>query len=396
MKNLNHLNLGYNNLTGVIPSSFGNLTNLNSLTLRGNQISGFIPPEIGYLLNLSYLDLSENQISGFIPEEIVNLKKLGHLDMSNNLISGKIPSQLGNLKEVEYFNLSYNNLSGTIPHSISNNYMWTSIDLSHNQLEGQSTTPHEAFGHDKGLCGGIKVTALGFLFHKQKIRKNQLSKTTKVKMEICFPIWDYDGTIAYDDIIQATEDFDIKYCIGTGGYGSVYRAQLPSGKVMHVSRLQIYGKRKLVLYVEDEVEVMELDWIKRTVRSDSSNQTLLVGTYGYIAPELAYTMVVTKKCDVYSFGMVALETMMGMHPGELVTSLSSSSAQNTTLKDVLDSRLSSPKSTRVANNVALIVSLALKCLHSNPHFRPSMQEVSLKLVSTKSFPNPSVQYYFCN
>ena len=104
--------------------------------------------------------------------------------------------------------------------------------------------------------------------------------------------------------------------------------------------------------------------------------------------ELAYTMVVTKKCDVYSFGMVALETMMGMHPGELVTSLSSSSAQNTTLKDVLDSRLSSPKSTRVANNVALIVSLALKCLHSNPRFRPSMQEVSLKLVSTKSFPQP--------
>ena len=37
-------------------------------------------------------------------------------------------------------------------------------------------------------------------------------------------IWDYDGAIAYGDIIQATEDFDIKYCIGTGGYGSVYRA----------------------------------------------------------------------------------------------------------------------------------------------------------------------------
>ncbi|KAL6325582.1 hypothetical protein AAG906_023427 [Vitis piasezkii] len=509
MKNLNRLNLGYNNLIGVIPSSFGNLTNLNSLTLRGNQISGFIPPEIGYLLNLSYLDLSENQISGFIPEEIVNLKKLGHLDMSNNLISGKIPSQLGNLKEVEYFNLSYNNLSGTIPHSISNNYMWTSIDLSHNQLEGQSTTPHEAFGHDKGLCGGINglshckkrhqivlivvislsatlllsVTALGFLFHKQKIRKNQLSKTTKAKNGDLFSIWDYDGTIAYDDIIQATEDFDIKYCIGTGGYGSVYRAQLPSGKVVALKKLhsweredptylksfenevqmlstiqhrnivKLHGfclhnrcmflvykymeKGSLYCMLRDEVEVVELDWIKRVnvVKSiasalsymhhdyvmpiihrdissnnilldskleacvsdfgtarlldpDSSNQTLLVGTYGYIAPELAYTMVVTEKCDVYSFGMVALETMMGMHPGELVTSLSSSSTQNTTLKDVLDSRLSSPKSTRVANNVALIVSLALKCLHSNPRFRPSMQEVSLKLVSTKSFPQP--------
>ncbi|CAL5325087.1 unnamed protein product [Camellia sinensis] len=45
-------------------------------------------------------------------------------------------------------------------------------------------------------------------------------------------IWNYDGRIAYEDIIKATNDYDIRYCIGTGGYGSVYRAQLPSGKVV--------------------------------------------------------------------------------------------------------------------------------------------------------------------
>ena len=104
--------------------------------------------------------------------------------------------------------------------------------------------------------------------------------------------------------------------------------------------------------------------------------------------ELAYTMVVTEKCDVYSFGMVALETMMGMHPRELVTSLSSSSTQNTKLSDILDSRLSYPRRTQIANDIALIVSLALKCLHYNPQLRPSMQQVSSKLASAKSFPQP--------
>ncbi|RVW82682.1 MDIS1-interacting receptor like kinase 2 [Vitis vinifera] len=538
MKNLIYFFLHDNNLTGVIPSSFGNLTNLILLSLSGNQISGFIPPQIGKmknlnvldlgynnligvipssfgnLTNLTYLNLSSNQISGFIPVEIGNLKNLGQIDISDNLISGKIPSQFGNLKNVEYFNLSHNKLSGTIPHSLSN-YMWTEIDLSYNQLEGpipfqlQFRTSPKAFGHNKGLCGKIKslprcrkmpqiiliivvslsatllllVAVLGLLFHKRRIRKNQLLETTKVKNGDLFSIWDYDGVIAYQDIIQATEDFDIKYCIGTGGYGSVYRAQLPSGKVVALKKLhgweredptylksfenevqmlsriqhrnivKLHGfclhnrcmflvykymeKGSLYCMLRDEVEAMELDWIKRvnvvkgianalsymhhdstlpiihrdissnnilldsnleafvadfgTARlldPDSSNQTLLAGTYGYIAPELAYTMVVTEKCDVYSFGMVALETIMGKHPGDLVTSLSSSSTQNITLKDVLDSRLSSPKSPRVANDVALVVSLALKCLHCNPRFRPSMRQVSWRLIASKSFPQP--------
>ncbi|KAI7997781.1 putative leucine-rich repeat receptor-like protein kinase [Camellia lanceoleosa] len=71
------------------------------------------------------------------------------------------------------------------------------------------------------------------------------------------------------------------------------------------------------------------------------SHNLLTGTYGYIAPELAYTMVVTEKCDVYSFGVVALETIMGRHPRELLSSLASPSTQNLMLIDVLDSHSAS-------------------------------------------------------
>ncbi|PRQ25748.1 putative protein kinase RLK-Pelle-LRR-XI-1 family [Rosa chinensis] len=60
----------------------------------------------------------------------------------------------------------------------------------------------------------------------------------------------------------------------------------------------------------------------RLLSSKSSNWTDVAGSYGYMAPELAFTMQVTDKCDVYSFGLVALEIMMGRHPGELLTSLS--------------------------------------------------------------------------
>ncbi|RVW76009.1 MDIS1-interacting receptor like kinase 2 [Vitis vinifera] len=54
----------------------------------------------------------------------------------------------------------------------------------------------------------------------------------------------------------------------------------------------------------------------RLLKSDSSNWTSFAGTFGYTAPELAYTMKVDIKTDVYSFGVVTLEVIMGRHPGE--------------------------------------------------------------------------------
>jgi Leucine-rich repeat (LRR) protein len=40
------LNLGFNQLTGEIPSEIGNLTNLDNLLFNYNQLSGIIPDEI--------------------------------------------------------------------------------------------------------------------------------------------------------------------------------------------------------------------------------------------------------------------------------------------------------------------------------------------------------------
>ncbi|KAM3233047.1 hypothetical protein P3L10_018406 [Capsicum annuum] len=41
---------------------------------------------------------------------------------------------------------------------------------------------------------------------------------------------------------------------------------------------------------------------------------VIAGSYGYIAPEHAYTLHVNEKSDIYSFGVVILELVTGKRP----------------------------------------------------------------------------------
>ncbi|XP_038688356.1 MDIS1-interacting receptor like kinase 2-like [Tripterygium wilfordii] len=104
--------------------------------------------------------------------------------------------------------------------------------------------------------------------------------------------------------------------------------------------------------------------------------------------QLAYTMEVTEKCDVYSFGVLALEILIGEHPGDLLSSVSSlwSSSSSTVhdllLKNLLDQRPSYPTN-RAGKEVMTVAKIAVSCLQSNPQSRPSMQQVSQELSSQR-------------
>jgi len=105
-------------------------------------------------------------------------------------------------------------------------------------------------------------------------------------------------------------------------------------------------------------------------------------SFSFLYAELAYTMKVTEKCDVYSFGVMALEILMGRHPTELLTSLSSSSSQNVMLYEILDQRLPPPNHL-VAQDIFLVATIAFACVHTKPKSRPIMKCVSQKFLSRK-------------
>ncbi|XP_043715344.1 MDIS1-interacting receptor like kinase 2-like [Telopea speciosissima] len=512
------LNLNENQISGQIPVEIGQLVNLELLDLSSNALIGSIPEQLVSCSKLNSLSLSKNSLTGSIPYQIGGLIALqDHLDLSYNSIDGEIPPQLGNLIMLEILNISHNKITGSIPSSLSGMVSLSTIDFSYNELEGmvpnskvfQNASP-QAFAHNKGLCGEIQGLLPCSSFHASKgssIKEHKVMISViisitavlflailivailvlvryKAKIEHAevkakshgnvFSLWNFDGRIAYEDIIAATEDFNLKYCIGAGSYGTVYKAVLPEGDVValkkfhplegealadeksfnneisvlmeikHRNIVKLYGfcshPRCMFLvyeYVEggslynilsNEVEAMELNWEKRMnvikgvanalsymhhdcippivhrdisssnvlldsefeaivsdfgvarlLKPDSSNWTTLQGTYGYLAPELAYTMAITEKCDVYSFGVLALETIMGRHPGEFISSLTSPVGQIILLKDVLDSRLPFPSDSKIAQDIVTTVTVALACLNINSLSRPSTKEVSKEL-----------------
>ncbi|KAM4105643.1 hypothetical protein ACB094_04G007300 [Castanea mollissima] len=62
------LNLSRNNFSGKIPKSFANCSYLNLLLLDRNQLTGEIPPELVHLSRLKQFSVSNNMLSGAVPD----------------------------------------------------------------------------------------------------------------------------------------------------------------------------------------------------------------------------------------------------------------------------------------------------------------------------------------
>ncbi|RWW70868.1 hypothetical protein BHE74_00021431 [Ensete ventricosum] len=534
LPHLYKLNLSCNRLGGEVRIEFARMPDLEILDLSVNSLTGRIPYQIGNCLKLRLLKLNGNKFGGGIPVEISSLEYLQDaLDISHNSLTGEIPSQFSKFAMLQILNLSHNNLSGGLPSSLSAMISLSIIDVSYNELEGSvpespvfRKAPAKWFIHNKGLCGVVNglppcvsytarkdggskhhraiisaiIASVVFLFILlvflgafslfQKTKKHYMPFEDNGNKEgSAFCVFSFDGRYAYKDIVAATQNFNEKYCIGSGAYGSVYRAELASGQMLAVKKIhlqedettsneqsfqneihtltqirhrnivKLYGfcssaRHKFLVYeymergslgslLRSEAAAAELDWVKRVnivkdvaralsymhhdcdqpivhrdittnnilldselkacvsdfgiarlLKPDSSNWSMLAGTYGYLAPgkfsppdlsfgdpcmsfaELAYAMRVTTKCDVYSFGVVTLELLTGGgHREEVVSVLSlPSSPKNTLVKDVLDQRPSLP-TTEVADEVAAVLRLALCCVEHDPESRPTMKQV---------------------
>ncbi|XP_057486440.1 probable serine/threonine-protein kinase PBL17 isoform X2 [Actinidia eriantha] len=109
--------------------------------------------------------------------------------------------------------------------------------------------------------------------------------------------------------------------------------------------------------------------------------TRVMGTYGYAAPEYVMTGHLTARSDVYGFGVVLLEMLIGRKAMDksrpsrehnLVEWARPLLNHNKKLLRILDPRMEGQYSTKTAIKVA---NLAYQCLSQNPKGRPVMSQV---------------------
>ncbi|XP_052142420.1 MDIS1-interacting receptor like kinase 2-like isoform X2 [Oryza glaberrima] len=273
LTSLRSMDLSNNRIISPIPSTFWKLLSLQILNLESNVLNAILPPELGFLSNLVVLNLSSNQFTGSIPPQIGQCHYLYSLRLSNNLLTGPIPQELGYCTDLTELDLSRNNLSGAIPMTFMNLSQLLELNLSYNSLGGKFSGFYPtripsvlSLDHNTGICGdplyGLTPcqpsnTNTDSLHKKENTdskhlvprlllafamfsciclvagsitvvcwRRKLAKKGKEISTEDFVSIWDFDAKVAFQDVLYATENFDEKYCIGVGGYGSVFRAEI--------------------------------------------------------------------------------------------------------------------------------------------------------------------------
>ncbi|KAH7550521.1 hypothetical protein JRO89_XS13G0207700 [Xanthoceras sorbifolium] len=124
------------------------------------------------------------------------------------------------------------------------------------------------------------------------------------------------------------------------------------------------------------------------------NTTRVVGTLGYLAPELATIAAPTSTSDVYSFGVVILEVACGRRPIDMSKENDDEAVLMDWVRELYrQGRLIEAADVRIreeceVEDMEMVLKLGLVCCHPDPLKRPSMKDVVAVLVGAEAAATP--------
>ena len=158
-KILQQLNLGNNQLKGIIPSIIFEISTLKKINLSQNKISN-ISDQFSRLNNLIEINFSKNEIQNF-PDIILSLTSITKLNLSNNNLS-ILPNEINKLSNLIDINLE-NNLFHRIPPLLYQISSLNSLKLSNNPIDHsiEKKLINSYDGNIQNIFGYLKDLQLG-------------------------------------------------------------------------------------------------------------------------------------------------------------------------------------------------------------------------------------------
>ncbi|RDY13802.1 LRR receptor-like serine/threonine-protein kinase RPK2, partial [Mucuna pruriens] len=271
---LRHLDLSGNKLSGSLPNQLGNLQNMKWMFLGGNNLTGEIPSQLGQLTSLAVLNLSHNALVGTIPASLSKAKSLEKLFLDHNNLSGEIPLTFSTLSNLVQLDVSFNNLSGHIPQlqhpSDCDSYKGNAhlhscpdassdspaslpvpleIQHTHRQRKLRTLVIAVVTSASVALCTLLGIVLVIFS------GRSKFGRLSSIRRRQVVTFQDVPTELSYDSVVTATGNFSIRYLIGTGGFGSTYKAELSPGFLVAIKRLSI-GRFQGIQQFETEIKTL--------------------------------------------------------------------------------------------------------------------------------------------
>lgn len=274
------------NFGGEFPSKWGSCKSLTMVNLAQNSFTGEITSLFTGCTDLKYLNLSSNSLSGKL-EENLQVSCITMFDISGNLQSGLIRDELvlsydPSAAYLSFF--SHKMLSEyALPFSSTSSLMVHSINLCKKDFLPlasvfASSPPHQHHHHHHHEANNKSNShspplpksehhtenRLSFLFvgfvifasavitlllaslalfcyarsRRRPVSRNEASRSPpRQTHELTLFSNDVGVPLTYDSIVQATDNFNRRNCIGNGGFGSTYRADIAPGNTVAVKKL---------------------------------------------------------------------------------------------------------------------------------------------------------------